>query len=232
MTINKFLVACLILFFSLIKTDVNGQVQLGLFSYSELFYSPNKSYTDLKSFYNGYNKSNVSSHLGISIAYRINKRFNISLGFQRVNRQFNSDCISVFIGKSNFYYVGDNSCVLKSRSEDKMLQIPLSVKYLFPSRNTQFIHSIGLGNTIIYSLGRENLLYDDIGSLNISFDKKFISFFSPEIYYELDTRLSKRAFASFSFGIREEITKQFNHAFFGKVGIGYSIGKMPKEKRR
>lgn len=226
MILNKFFLACLVSFFCLAKTTLNGQVQLNLFSYSEFFYSPNQSYDDLKSFYRGYNKSNFSSNLGISIDYKINRQFSISVGLQRVNRRFDCNCVNVIISKSNYYYVGDSACVLKSNAEERILQIPLSVKYSFPSQSEKYSHSLGIGNTLVYRLGRESLLYDDTGSLLLMSDRKFITFFAPEIYYALNARLSKRVSANVSFGIRGEITKQFNHAFFAKAGLGYLFGKI------
>lgn len=232
MRVNNIVIIVVFLIAITCKTTLNAQVELGLFSYSEFFYSPSQSYGDLKSFYDGNNKSNYSSHLGMFIDYKINRQFSISVGLQRINRQFDCDCVNVFISKSNFYYVSDDVCVLQSKSKDKILQMPLSVRYLFPSKNKNITHSLGIGNTIIYSLGRESFLYDNTGSLNLTFGRKFISFLSPEIYYQLDASLSKRVSANLSFGIREEITKQVNHAFFGKLGLGYAFGKMPKIKQK
>ena len=94
------------------------------------------------------------------------------------------------------------------------------------------IHSVGLSNTILYSLGTEDLLYDNLWSLEIKHLKGFMSFFSPEIYYQLDVALLKHTYANLSFGIREELSHQFNHALFGKVGISYSIEKDKHRHKR
>jgi hypothetical protein len=214
------------------KTSLNGQVKLGLFSHSEFFYSPNESYDTLKSFYRGYNKSNFSSNFAFSISYQLNSKLGISAGIQRVNRTFDCDCVNTIARMSTVYYIGNSSCELQLKATYRILQFPLSIKYSFSSNNQNLSHSLGIGNTFIYNLGRENLFYDSSGSLILMFGRHFITFLSPEIYYQLDTRLSKHASANFSFGIREEITKQVNHAFFGKLGVGYSFGKMPKSKRK
>lgn len=232
MTVKQWLIACSVSFFCLAKTTLNGQVKLNVFSHSEFFYSPNESYDTLKSFYRGYNQSNFSSNLGVSINYKLNDKLSISIGAQRVNRTFDCDCVKIIRRLSDVYYIGDNPCELRLKAKYKILQLPLSIKYSFPTSNKNIIHSFGIGNTLVYTLVRENLFYDNTGSILLKSGSAFLTFFSPEIYYELNAHLSKRVSANVSFGIREEITKQVNHAFFGKAGLGYSFGKMPKNKRK
>ncbi len=232
MKIDKILAVCFIAFFSFANTNLSGQIKLGLFSHSEFFYSPNESYDSLKSFYDGYNKTNFSSHLGMSIGFKINERISISVGVQRVNRAFDCDCVNRISQLRDIYYVSDSSCLFYLRATYRILQIPLSIKYSFPSKNNNITHSIGIGNTLIYNLGKESLIYNSFGSLNAKSLKKSIAFFAPEIYYEVDFLLSKHTSANLSLGFREEITKQFNHAFFAKVGISYSMGKEKRKPKR
>ena len=214
------------------KTNLNGQVKLGLFSHSEFFYSPNESYDTLKSFYKGYNKSSFSSNLGIAINYRMSDRISIAVGLQRANRQFDCDCVNAIARIGTVYYIANSSCELRLKAKYKILQMPLSIKYSFPTEDKKISHSLGISNTFVYSLGLESLIYDNSGSVFMVSDGRFISFFSPEVYYELDVNLSKYLSANFTLGVREEITKQVNHAVFGKLGMGYSFGKMPKSKRK
>ena len=135
MTIKKNLSICLILFLSLIRADLNGQVQLGLYSYSEFFSSPNQSYGELKSVFRSYNKSNFSSRFGISINYKINNKFRISIGGQIVNRDFDCNCVNSILRLSTVYYIGDSICELQLKAKDRILQVPLSIEYSFFSKN-------------------------------------------------------------------------------------------------
>jgi hypothetical protein len=211
---------------------LEAQVQLGLFSYSEFFYSPNESYHKEKLYINGYNKSNVSSLLGISLSYQINDKFSLSVGGQRINRDFDCNCINTIISISNIHSLGKSNCLLQLKATYKILQVPLSAKYTFRS-NDKFTHSIGVGNTIVYSLKRKNLLYDSLGALDETYPKRLLSLISPEVHYDLSAHLFNHTYANLSFGIREELSNQVNHAFFAKVGMSYSFEKdKPKRRRR
>jgi hypothetical protein len=213
-------------------SHLKAQVRIGLLSHSESFYSPNESLDGAKSFGSGYNKFNFSSKLGVTIGYKINKRFSILVGGQLVDRKFDNDCIKVIMLLSNVYKLSDSTCSLGLKATYKFFQLPLSIKYSFESNNENITHSIGVGHTITYSLGREDLLYNGADSLRIKYLPNFIWFFAPEIYYELNARLMRQTFFTASFGIREEITTQLNHALFGKVGITYSFEKEKRKHKR
>jgi hypothetical protein len=211
---------------------LEAQVQLGLFSYSEFFYAPKESHYGAKTIKTGYNKSNLSSSLGISFKYKINNKFSIYIEGQRINRDFDCDCINVIVSLSNIYYIGTSPCDLQLASTYKIFQIPMLVSYSFPT-NGKITHSISAGNTLVYSLKRKNLLYDNIGSLEVTSIRKTISVFSPEVRYDLSAYILNHTYANLSFGIREELSNQVNHAFFAKVGMSYSFEKdKPKRRRR
>jgi hypothetical protein len=231
MKVNKYLIVCFFLFF-MTKSYLNGQIQLGLFSYSEFLHSPNGSNLGQKSFNTGYNKYNFSSLMGMSIGYKLDDKFSVFLEIQRVNRYFDHSCVNSALLKDFAYYISDTSCKYKLKAEYKILQVPISVRYSLPSINKNITHSIGVGNTIVYSLAREDLLYNNVESLNIKYRGGVISMFSPEIYYELDVLLFKHAYLNFVFGLREEMSHQFNDALFGKVGISYSIEKDKHRHKR
>jgi hypothetical protein len=231
MKINK-VVFSLSLFFLMCKYTAIGQVQFGLYSYSESFYSPNESFTKVRTYETGYNKSNFSTQFGGYLSFKITNLLSISVGVQKIKRRFDCDCINVTRYRDNAYYISDSSCLFKLRSKYRIIQIPLSAKYLLSSQNKLVSHSIGVGNTIVYDLTRENLIYSSTGSITETYGRYFLSMWSPELYYDLDILLQKHLHANLSLGLRMEASNQSNYAFFGKVGVSYSFEKEKRKHKR
>ncbi|MBL7814986.1 MAG: hypothetical protein JNL70_08250 [Saprospiraceae bacterium] len=215
------------LFAFLLFVGVNylfGQIGVSVFSYAELFHSPNESYKGQKSYQTGYNKINFSyQNYGVTINYKINKTLNANIGIQKTDRYFDCDCIDAIINRDVFYFVSSTSHRYKVAAIDKIIQIPLSLSYTFREYNKKIFHSIGFGNTLTYSLGRRNIIFDDTFSVEDRFLPSFKSFIAPDLYYNVDINMFRNLFLNLIFGFRKEPLTSSNYAVYTKVGLHFQV---------
>lgn len=220
----KIIITLLVFLVSVVINYSFGQVGISIFSYAELFHAPNESYKGQKSYQTAYNKINFSyQNYGATINYKINKKLNVNIGIQKTDRHFDCDCIDAIINKEVFYFISNTTPPYKVIAIDKILQIPLSLSYVFRKYNNKMLHSIGFGNTLTYSLGRKNVIFNDTFSVEEKFLPSFKSFIAPDLYYNIDINIFRNLFLNLILGFRKEPLISSNYAIYGKTGLHFQI---------